>query len=71
MTNEEAHRLAREEGVSGPLYALVRGAVTPFVRVWVRMHVSGAEHVPESGAAIVALNHKMPRRRRSRGPWRR
>jgi 1-acyl-sn-glycerol-3-phosphate acyltransferase len=58
VTNEEAHRLAREKGVSRPLYALVRGAVSPFLRTWFRMHVSGAAHVPESGAAIVAPNHK-------------
>jgi 1-acyl-sn-glycerol-3-phosphate acyltransferase len=58
VTNEEAHRLAREKGVSRPLYALVRGVVTPFLRLWFRMHVSGAEHVPETGAAVVAPNHK-------------
>jgi 1-acyl-sn-glycerol-3-phosphate acyltransferase len=58
VTNEEAHRLAREKGVSRPLYAVVRGAVSPFMRIWFRMHVSGAEHIPESGAAIVAPNHK-------------
>jgi 1-acyl-sn-glycerol-3-phosphate acyltransferase len=56
VTNEEAHRLAREKGVSRPLYALVRGMASPFLRIWFRMHVSGAEHVPESGAAIVAPN---------------
>ena len=58
MTNEEAHRLAREKGVSRGLYALVRLVVTPFLRIWFRMHVSGAEHIPREGAAIVAPNHK-------------
>jgi 1-acyl-sn-glycerol-3-phosphate acyltransferase len=58
VTNEEAHRLAREKGVSRPLYALVRALVAPFLRIWFRMHVSGAEHIPKSGAAIVAPNHK-------------
>lgn len=58
MTYEEAQRLAREKGVSGPLYAVVRGTVTPFVRVWFRMRVSGSEHVPREGAAILAPNHK-------------
>ncbi len=58
MTNEEAHRLAREKGVSRPLYAFVRALVAPFLRIWFRMHVSGAGHIPESGAAIVAPNHK-------------
>jgi 1-acyl-sn-glycerol-3-phosphate acyltransferase len=58
VTNEEAHRLAREKGVSRPLYALVRAIVAPFMRIWFRMHVSGAEHIPTEGAAIVAPNHK-------------
>jgi 1-acyl-sn-glycerol-3-phosphate acyltransferase len=58
VTNEEAHRLAREKGVSRPLYALVRGTVRPFLRLWFRMHVSGSSHVPAEGAAIVAPNHK-------------
>jgi 1-acyl-sn-glycerol-3-phosphate acyltransferase len=58
VTNEEAHRLAREKGVSKPLYALVRGIVAPFLRIWFRMRVSGAEHIPAEGPAIVAPNHK-------------
>ncbi len=58
MTNEEAHRLAREKGVSRPLYATVKGVVKPVLRGYFRMHVSGAEHVPAEGAAIVAPNHK-------------
>ena len=58
MTNEEAHRLAREKGVSRPLYALIRFLLVPFLRLYFRMHISGAEHLPASGAAIVAPNHK-------------
>jgi 1-acyl-sn-glycerol-3-phosphate acyltransferase len=58
MSNEEAHRLAREKGVSRWLYALVRGVLAPFLRLYFRMHVSGAEHIPAEGAAIVAPNHK-------------
>jgi 1-acyl-sn-glycerol-3-phosphate acyltransferase len=58
VTNEEAHRLAREKGVSRPLYAFVRALLAPFLRLWFRMHVSGAEHIPREGAAIVAPNHK-------------
>ena len=58
MTNEEAHRLAREKGVSRPLYALVKAILRPLFRVYFRMHVSGVEHVPKEGAAIVAPNHK-------------
>jgi 1-acyl-sn-glycerol-3-phosphate acyltransferase len=58
VNNEEAHRLAREKGVSRWLYALVRGIVSPLFRLYFRMHVSGAEHIPAEGAAIVAPNHK-------------
>ena len=58
MTTEEAHLLAREKGVSKPLYTLVRALMTPLLRLWFRMHVSGAGHIPQSGAAIVAPNHK-------------
>ena len=57
MTNEEAHRFAREKGVSRPLYALVRAIVAPFLRLYFRMHISGAEHLPATGAAIIAPNH--------------
>lgn len=58
MTNEEAHTYAREHGVSKPLYAVVRGLVVPFMRVWFRLRITGAEHIPATGAAIVAPNHK-------------
>jgi 1-acyl-sn-glycerol-3-phosphate acyltransferase len=58
MTNEEAHLLAREKGVSKPLYALVRALMAPLLRLWFRMHVSGADHIPQSGAAIITPNHK-------------
>ncbi len=58
MTNEEAHRLAREKGVSRPTYWVVRAIVVPFVRLWFRLRVTGREHVPAEGAAIVAPNHK-------------
>ena len=44
--------------MSRPLYALVRGVVSPLFRLYFRMHVSGAEHMPAEGAAIVAPNHK-------------
>jgi 1-acyl-sn-glycerol-3-phosphate acyltransferase len=58
VSNEEAHRLAREKGVSRWLYALVRGIVSPLFRVYFRMHTSGAECIPAEGPAIVAPNHK-------------
>jgi 1-acyl-sn-glycerol-3-phosphate acyltransferase len=58
MTNEEAHRLARDKGVSRLLYAVIRGILAPILRLYFRMRISGAEHVPADGAAIVAPNHK-------------
>ena len=58
MTNEEAHRVAREKGVSRPLYFVVRLIVTAFARIWFRLRISGADNVPATGAAIVAPNHK-------------
>jgi 1-acyl-sn-glycerol-3-phosphate acyltransferase len=58
MKIDEAHRLARERGVSRPLYAVVRSFVGPLFRVYFHMHVAGAEHVPSKGAVIIAPNHK-------------
>jgi 1-acyl-sn-glycerol-3-phosphate acyltransferase len=58
VTNEEAHRLAREKGVSRPLYAVVRALLTPFLRLYFRMRISGAERIPREGPALVAPNHK-------------
>jgi 1-acyl-sn-glycerol-3-phosphate acyltransferase len=58
MTNEEAHRLAREKGVSRPFYALVKAFVVPFMRLYYGLHVSGADRVPRVGPVIIAPNHK-------------
>ncbi len=57
MTNEEAHALARE-GVSRWRYRLVKALLTPVLRLWFRLRISGAEHIPPEGAAIVTPNHK-------------
>jgi 1-acyl-sn-glycerol-3-phosphate acyltransferase len=58
LTNDEAHRLARERGVSPPLYAVVRGIAIPFMRVYFRLHIDGADRIPGEGAAVIAPNHK-------------
>jgi 1-acyl-sn-glycerol-3-phosphate acyltransferase len=58
VTNEEAHQLARDKGVSRPLYALVRAVVVPFMRLWFRLGIQGAEHIPAEGGAVIAPNHK-------------
>jgi 1-acyl-sn-glycerol-3-phosphate acyltransferase len=55
---QSAHRHARERGVAKWLYACVRVLVTPMLRLWVHLRVSGAQNIPASGAAIVAPNHK-------------
>ena len=55
---DRAHLYARERGVLGALYALVRLLVTPMLRVWFRVRISGTEHIPATGAAIIAPNHK-------------
>jgi 1-acyl-sn-glycerol-3-phosphate acyltransferase len=55
---ERAHRRARGSGVSVLLYALVRVLLTPLLRLWFRMRISGTECIPREGAAIIAPNHK-------------
>ncbi|MGH2880842.1 MAG: lysophospholipid acyltransferase family protein [Solirubrobacteraceae bacterium] len=53
-----AHRYARERGVCVPLYVFARLLLTPILRAWFHARISGAEHIPKQGAAIVACNHK-------------
>jgi 1-acyl-sn-glycerol-3-phosphate acyltransferase len=55
---DRAHRQARERGASRPLYALVRSLLAPLLRLWFRVRISGAEHIPSQGSAIIAPNHK-------------
>jgi 1-acyl-sn-glycerol-3-phosphate acyltransferase len=40
------------------LYWVLKCVLTPFVRVFVRVHVEGREHVPRHGAVILAANHR-------------
>jgi 1-acyl-sn-glycerol-3-phosphate acyltransferase len=58
LTHERAHQLARERGVSRLLYAFVRGLAVPFMRIYFRLRIEGAERIPADGPAIVAPNHK-------------
>ncbi|MDQ3572121.1 MAG: 1-acyl-sn-glycerol-3-phosphate acyltransferase [Actinomycetota bacterium] len=58
MNYEEAHARARGKGVSRPLYAVVRGAAVPFMRLCWGLRVEGTENVPAEGAAIITPNHK-------------
>lgn len=58
MTNEDAHRLARERGVSRWFYALVKAFTVPFMRLYFGLRVSGADRIPGDGPVIIAPNHK-------------
>lgn len=58
MTYEQTHVYAREKGVSRPLYAAIRMIVVPFMRIYFRLRITGSEHIPRAGAAIIAPNHK-------------
>jgi len=40
------------------LYWIVKGLLTPIIRVCVRVRVEGREHVPKRGAVILASNHR-------------
>jgi 1-acyl-sn-glycerol-3-phosphate acyltransferase len=58
VTNEAAHRYAREKGVSRALYFVLRLILRPSLGAWFRMRIDGADHIPAEGPAIVAPNHK-------------
>ncbi|NYI43001.1 1-acyl-sn-glycerol-3-phosphate acyltransferase [Nocardioides aromaticivorans] len=57
-TNEEAHRIAREQGVSGPLYLLVKYAAAVIFRIVCGFTASGKENVPKKGPVVIVPNHK-------------
>lgn len=58
MTNEEAHRVAREEGVSGPFYLTVKFLATLVTKLLCGFTASGRENVPSSGPIVIVPNHK-------------
>jgi 1-acyl-sn-glycerol-3-phosphate acyltransferase len=49
---------ARERGVNRLVYWLARGVLQPFFTVYFRMQRIGREHIPTSGALIIASNHR-------------
>jgi 1-acyl-sn-glycerol-3-phosphate acyltransferase len=57
-SEQRAQAYARHRGVARLTYALVRLLSVLVLRSWFRVHISGADHIPESGAAIIAPNHK-------------
>ena len=58
MTYEEAQERARTRGVSAPLYALIRLAILPLVKLIWRFRIAGKEHIPQDGPCVIAPNHK-------------
>lgn len=57
LAHEEAHALARR-GTSRFAYLLTRLLLLPVLRLLFVMRVTGGEHVPETGPAVIAPNHK-------------
>ena len=57
-TNEEAHRIAREKGVSGPLYLLVKYTAALVFRIVCGFTATGKENVPKKGPVVIVPNHK-------------
>jgi 1-acyl-sn-glycerol-3-phosphate acyltransferase len=53
-----ASSYAREHGVSKPLYRFVRLLALAVLRLWFRVRVSGAGHIPVDGPVVIAPNHK-------------
>jgi len=58
VSSDDLHAYARDRGVSRPLYALARAVLAPLLHLWLRLRVTGREHVPPDGPAIIAPNHK-------------
>lgn len=57
-TNEEAHRIAREKGVSGPLYLVVKYTAALILRIVCGFTATGKENVPKKGPVVIVPNHK-------------
>lgn len=58
ITNDEAHRIARQQGVSGPLYRVVKQVATLVFRVVCGVTATGTENVPKHGPVVLVPNHK-------------
>ena len=58
MELEAAHAFARDKGVSRPVRAVVKGLLTPVLKLWFRLRIEGRDNLPVDGPAIVAPNHK-------------
>src|SRR6185295_13080621 len=58
MDREALLNRARTRGVSPLVYWCVRAVLQPFFHVWFRLSRIGREHIPASGPAIIASNHR-------------
>jgi 1-acyl-sn-glycerol-3-phosphate acyltransferase len=58
ITNDEAHRIARERGVSGPLYLLVKYGAALIFRIVCGFTATGTNNVPATGPVVIVPNHK-------------
>ncbi|WP_249010155.1 1-acyl-sn-glycerol-3-phosphate acyltransferase [Conexibacter sp. DBS9H8] len=52
------HARAREQGVNRLVYRIVRLVLVPFFAVYFRLDRVGRDHIPRTGAAIIASNHR-------------
>ncbi|WP_459985215.1 lysophospholipid acyltransferase family protein [Nocardioides sp. AN3] len=58
ITSNEAHRIAREQGVSGPLYLLVKHTAGLVFKTLCGFTVTGTNNVPTTGPVVIVPNHK-------------
>jgi glycerol-3-phosphate dehydrogenase (NAD(P)+) len=58
MDDSALHVRARAQGVNLAVYWIVRGLLQPFFWTYLRMRRTGREHIPRTGPAIIAANHR-------------
>lgn len=58
MDHEARHERTRGKGVNAFVYWMVRVPLQTFFHVYLRMQRLGRDHIPASGPAIVAANHR-------------
>jgi glycerol-3-phosphate dehydrogenase (NAD(P)+) len=52
------HERARTRGVNPIVYWITRGLLQPFAHLYWRLSRIGREHIPQTGAVIIASNHR-------------
>lgn len=58
LDHQLAHQIARERGINPLVYRLVRLIFVPVLRAFFGLRITGAEHVPAIGPAVIVPNHK-------------